>query len=728
MRDATGSRVRFGRFEFDLEREQLRRSGLPVRLPPQSARLLALLLRRAGDVVTREEIREHLWPDGTWVDFEQGINHCIRRIRTVLRDDASSARFVETLPRVGYRFTGGVETSDRDAGEADQGTVSTSGPSTTGDDRTATSSARRFGIGIGIGLTAVIALAVVLATVAGFGPPGGDASVPFDSIRLKQLTGNGSLWAAAISPDGKELAYAVTEAGGVALRLKSISSGREIRLIEPDVNPIKAVGFSPDGVYLYYLRQAAAGPGYSSIYRVSRKGGEPRELIFDVDSGVGFSPDQATMAFVRGDPSRRVGSVMAAGLDGSDERLVAEWSAPEILLPVAPAWSPDGQRIAVAVRGTTGSTSVQITVVNLADDSRRVLGVARWTAISGLAWLADGSGLLMTGLERGADDPSQIWRVDYPSGSVSRISHDLSKYVGLSKTADDRALVSVHADRQRSLWSTDIDGSARTVHWEVGDGRTMDLLRVRRGPDGGAIFTARKDGSVGLWEIAAPGAAPRLLVPESTPGLRRFAVSPDGEQLVIQAEEANGVPHLWRLATRGSQPLRLTNGDGEIAPTICVGQPSTVVHMRIAATGLWSVPLSGGEPRRISEYSPYSTGPVCDPDGTRLAFDLAPDEKDRMPRTLAVISIADGELIHRFPWPSQNPAVAWTLDGRALTYVESTTQGNRAWNLRLETGEPELLEVPAVAIGSFDWSVDGTRLLYARMSVRNDAVLITRAP
>jgi DNA-binding winged helix-turn-helix (wHTH) protein/tetratricopeptide (TPR) repeat protein len=96
--------LRFGPFELDAASGELRRSGDPIKLPPQPFKVLELLARRSGEVVTREEIRAHVWCDDTVVDFEQGLNFCVRRIREVLGDTADAPRFIETLPRRGYRF------------------------------------------------------------------------------------------------------------------------------------------------------------------------------------------------------------------------------------------------------------------------------------------------------------------------------------------------------------------------------------------------------------------------------------------------------------------------------------------------------------------------------------------------------------------------------------------------------------------------------------------------
>src|SRR6266705_1444992 len=101
--------LRFDVFELDTAAGELRRQGDRVKLPPQPFRVLELLVRRGGEVLTRADIRERIWCD-SFVDFEQGLNFCIRQIREALGDSADAPRFIETLPRRGYRFLLPVET------------------------------------------------------------------------------------------------------------------------------------------------------------------------------------------------------------------------------------------------------------------------------------------------------------------------------------------------------------------------------------------------------------------------------------------------------------------------------------------------------------------------------------------------------------------------------------------------------------------------------------------
>ena len=103
---------RFGTFEFDVRARELRKGGIRIRLQDQPFEILAMMLDRPGDVVTREELSQRLWPAGTFVDFEHSLNAAVKRLRAALGDDADNPRFVETLHRRGYRFIAPVESSE----------------------------------------------------------------------------------------------------------------------------------------------------------------------------------------------------------------------------------------------------------------------------------------------------------------------------------------------------------------------------------------------------------------------------------------------------------------------------------------------------------------------------------------------------------------------------------------------------------------------------------------
>ena len=113
---------RFGPFELDIDAGELRRDGIRIKLQPQPFRLLLLLTSRAGSLISREDIRTALWPDGTFVDFDQSVNFAVKQIRDALGDSATQPVYLETVPRQGYRF---VALADAAAAESDPTTSTT---------------------------------------------------------------------------------------------------------------------------------------------------------------------------------------------------------------------------------------------------------------------------------------------------------------------------------------------------------------------------------------------------------------------------------------------------------------------------------------------------------------------------------------------------------------------------------------------------------------------------
>jgi DNA-binding winged helix-turn-helix (wHTH) protein/TolB-like protein len=161
-------RVQFGVFELDLETAALTRQGVPIRLQPQPARVLTILAGRSGEVVSREDLRREIWAHGTFVDFERGLNFCIAQIRAALGDQSDSPRFIETLPKRGYRFIAPVRELPKEAAS------SWAGPS----------SKRRALLRVVAAILVLIAATAALMLASGWGQrarPIRVAVVPFDN-------------------------------------------------------------------------------------------------------------------------------------------------------------------------------------------------------------------------------------------------------------------------------------------------------------------------------------------------------------------------------------------------------------------------------------------------------------------------------------------------------------------------------------------------------------------
>src|SRR6266852_4546732 len=159
-----GPIARFDGFDADFRTQEIRKQGVRVKLPQQSFQILQMLLERPGELVSRDELRQALWPGDTFVDFDHGVNNSIKRIRDALGDSADSPRYIETLPRLGYRFVAPVETQNL----ADSGTtVLGSETSSSGQIRTkATGAPRSYGIRAKVLASAVVAAIALLVIIS----------------------------------------------------------------------------------------------------------------------------------------------------------------------------------------------------------------------------------------------------------------------------------------------------------------------------------------------------------------------------------------------------------------------------------------------------------------------------------------------------------------------------------------------------------------------------------
>lgn len=283
--------IRLREFEVDLRSGELRKNGLKLKLTVQPFQVLAMLLERPGELVTREEIRGRLWPVDTFVDFDHSLNTAINKIREALDDSAESPRFVETLPRRGYRFIGPVEAIGlvRAApspvpAEAhvndNEGTPA----------RTAKPLRRKR-------WTLAVGSALAILAVALLGRYGRQRLAPSPELAEQRLTTNSAeipVWASAISPDGRYLAY--SDALGIHLRV--IETAETHNLPTPSDSQINKLAWFPSGDRL--LASGEAGqPRSASLWSISVLGGAPQKLQDGGADGNVFE-DGSGIVFVRG--------------------------------------------------------------------------------------------------------------------------------------------------------------------------------------------------------------------------------------------------------------------------------------------------------------------------------------------------------------------------------------------------------------------------------------------
>ena len=324
-------KVCFGEFELNLETAELRSNGSNAIVPGKPFQILVTLLGRPGQLVTRDELKKQLWPSDTFVDFDVSLNKAVNRLREALGESAEHPRFVETLPRKGYRFIGVVENwhvqavSEHrlDLGspiEHVHGRLDVAKPTLF--QEIASSERQRLASRYGLlYIAAAIAiLGVVIVVYLIFNRPLGSTDPSLARVEITKLTDSGRAQEVAISPDGRYVVYSLAEGDEESLHLRQVATGSDVEILSPGPG-FHGLTFSVDGNYIYVVRSDSKDPYYKYLYSVPALGGSSRRMIADVDSPVTFSPNGQQFAFERAVVARNVIELRIANADGSGEHV-----------------------------------------------------------------------------------------------------------------------------------------------------------------------------------------------------------------------------------------------------------------------------------------------------------------------------------------------------------------------------------------------------------------------
>jgi len=260
-------------------------------------------------------------------------------------------------------------------------------------------------------------------------------------------------------------------------------------------------------------------------------------------------------------------ALMLANADGNGIQKLATRQGPDYFSPTGPAWSPDGKIIACPVRNLTGSVHFELIGVDVERATEITISSQKWRSIDQLAWLSDGSGLVMTANENdffGRDE--QVWQVSYPRGEAHRLTSDLNGYGGLSLSADSNTLALVQTDRRSNLWL--IPGTDATRARQILRG--PENIRLGGGfswtADGKIIYSSKANGNWDIWIMDANGSNQRQLTVDAHDDLVPVA-TPNNDHIVFVSTRA-GAAQLWRMDIDGSNQQQLTNGCGDHFPRV----------------------------------------------------------------------------------------------------------------------------------------------------------------
>jgi DNA-binding winged helix-turn-helix (wHTH) protein/dipeptidyl aminopeptidase/acylaminoacyl peptidase len=484
--------LRFGAFEMDLRSGELRRNGIRIRLQPQPFKVLALLASRPGEVVTREEIQEEIWPAGTFVDFKQSLNFCIRQIRAVLGDSAAHPRFVETLPRRGYRWVGGAVESLGPPAPHPEGPrpVPIGGPADESPSSTVAPRGSRWPR-VALVAAAVLMGALALAYRLGGREPA-EGHPHFERITFRR----GALTSARFGPE-RQVVY-VAEWEGEPWRMHLANDGARASL---RLSARRAQIVAASDTEVAFLRDEV-------LARAPLAGGPPREVARGI-SAADWTPDTANFAVVR----RR------------DQRFHLEYpigsSLGEIHRVSTLRVSPDGERLALAEHPVRGDDRGRVVILD--KDGVRLAVTEDFASLDGLAWAPNGGEVWFTAARVGAKNELHGVALD---GQARTIHAGVGRLVLHDLAPDGRVLLESADARGETILRREGDGEERDLSWldfsgPEGISASGDVvLLVESGDGGGPDYTS--------FLRPTDGSPPVRLGPGRAMGL-----SPDGSRVLM---------------------------------------------------------------------------------------------------------------------------------------------------------------------------------------------------
>jgi DNA-binding winged helix-turn-helix (wHTH) protein/Tol biopolymer transport system component len=692
-------RVRFGVFELDVESGELRKAGKPVRLQPQPSKVLAALLARPGQIVTREELKHQIWNGTTFVDFEQGLNFCIRQIRVALDDDAEAPRFVETVPRRGYRFIADTTPLQATPAQPETDLHPKKKPRTT--------------LAYSTGIAALVLLIFAYWLLYRASKP----RMPEPSTWQQLTYFTDSATSPAISPDGRTLAFVRgpdTFAGPGQIYVKLLPDGQPVQLTHDLLHKMSPV-FSPDGSRIAYTIGAKW-----DTWEVPTMGGEPRLMLANA-SGLTWK-DEHHVLFSEIKTGRHMGLVAATDIRADEHDIYLPQD--EAGMAHRSALSPDRRWLLVAEMDSVHGWLPCRLLPADGSTSGKSVGPPGSHCTSA-TWSPDGRWIYFS------SDPGgsfHIWRQRFPDGKPEQVTSGPMEEEGVAFAPDGRSIITSVGIAEGTVWVHDAKGDHQISSEGYAEAPSLS-------PDGKSLFylvrlRSRGHLSAGLYPNNADLWAVDLNTRRAEPVLAGFhvtgySIAPDGKQIACSALDNAGQSHLWIVSVDRAKPPQQIRTETSLSEDIPLFARNGDLFFRASegpASYLYRLAHGGTSPEKALPEAIVEPQSVS-PDGRWVIAQVALNTEKGTTRGVVAYPARGGIPIRLSPTLC---FFNWSFDAKFIyVHLLGTSQSNeigQTFVVPLRSGYP-FPKVPDSGIQSEAdlLSLPGTRILEGMISPGPDS-------
>jgi serine/threonine protein kinase len=570
----------------------------------------------------------------------------------------------------------------------------------------------------GAGLVALVVL--VLLAAAGFGAYSffaHKARPPFENFFMSRITETGKVVVAAISPDGKYILNAQSDATGQqSLWLRNVATNSNTQVATPSFDRYVSVTFSPDSNYLYFVRAEPQELRVYSLYRMPVLGGSVERVVHNVGREVTFSPDGSRLAFSRYNPNTGKSDIMLASVDGTAEKPL--YSGTKDFR--SPAWSPDGKLLAITSFFFDAHKTGSVLLLDAVSGDQKILASSDGL-VDDPVWMPNGKNILVTTTAPETNfNVAQLSFISFPEGLLRSLTKDTNSYHSISVSSDGKTIAAVQGLSGSTLQMLPYSPGGAGQPVTIADRPVTD--DVSWTPDNHLLIA--QEGS--LYQIDPDGGNRRTLLHDNFASFSPISCA-SGKYIFFGTalRTSAGGLSIWRMDATGGNLMQITAGPFD-SPAMCSPDGKWLVYASLSEGKFVpkKIPIDGGTSTQLSD-SVLTCGCInVSPDGKFLAYQTQPATGGPI-----VIQILDFETLKPVKTLERDPRavgeIRYVTDGKAIGYP-IREKGQYALWISPVDGSPgkQVTGLSTDYISDFHWNADASKLAVLRVHEDSDVVLL----